>query len=117
VLALSYPPSTVSSVLSCLFLHFRMQSIISKEFKENIQRQKTWEQLTIKPNLVGCSRHIPQVVSWPLEVSAEVAEDSAEEVDKPISVAGFEDVSCEAISCRNQQSFPLLHLENISMAS
>jgi hypothetical protein len=99
VLVLIYPPITVSSVLSSLSLHFRMQSIISKGNLRNIQRQNTWEQLTIKPNLVGCSRHIPQVVSWPLEVSAGGAEED--------SADGFGDVSCEAISCKNQQSLPL----------
>jgi hypothetical protein len=71
----------------------------------------------MRPNLVGFSRHIPHVVSMPFEASIEVAGESAVEGDETVSdmsVDGLEDVSLEEISCINQQSFPLLHLINIS---
>ena len=72
----------------------------------------------MRPNLVGSSRHIPHVISMPLEASTEFAVESAvegEDTVSDMSVDGFEDVSFEAISCRNQQSLPLLHLNIISM--
>jgi hypothetical protein len=64
----------------------------------------------MRPNFVGSSRHIPHVVSTPFEASREVAGVSAVEGDERVSdmsVDGLEDVSLEAISCKNQQSFPL----------
>jgi hypothetical protein len=71
----------------------------------------------MRPNFSGSSRHIPHVVSMPFEASKEVAGESAvegEETVSDMSVDGLEDESLEAISCINQQSFPLLHLNKIS---
>lgn len=54
------------------------------------------------------------MVSEPFEVPAEMGGDAAEELKGPIadeSVNEFGDVSGAAISCRNQQSLPLLHLK------
>jgi len=75
-----------------------------------VQRQKTCEQFTIKPNLAGGSKQIPQVrgalfpTSAVAELSGEVA--CGEDISV-MSLEEVEDVSWEAISCKNQHSLPL----------
>jgi hypothetical protein len=64
----------------------------------------------MRPNFVGFSRHIPHVVSMPVEASTEVEGESAIEGNETVSdmsVDWLEDVSLEEVSCINQQSFPL----------
>ena len=85
--------------------------LASTRSNERIRRQKTCEQFTIKPNLAGGSKQMPQVrdafFSFP-EVALLWGDAAAcgEEMSV-MSLDEVEDVSWEAISCKNQQSLPL----------
>jgi len=85
--------------------------LAQRRSNEKILRQKTCEQFTIKPNLAGGSRQIPQVRDVFFSVS-EVALLWGEaavcgEDMSVMSLDEVDDMSWEAISCKNQQSLPL----------